>query len=138
MISKTISDDGINALDLFGTEITSELIFQTELIIKQNFGIEYPDEKFNLLWQMIRDENWSSERLTSTTKWFLKNKKWAAWTAADWFDYGVKLYPHSWYLKQISAGVKHEEMICYKIERHFLWKMKDNQSLPLQPYTLNP
>lgn len=134
MILRTISDEGINALDLFGSEITSELIFQTEQIIKQNFGIDYPDEKFNLLWQMIRDDNWSSERLIATTKWFLKNKKWAAWTICDWYDYGVILYPYSWYLKQISSGVKHEQMICYNIDGHFLWKLKDNQCLPVEQY----
>ena len=89
-----------------------------------NFGIDYPSEKFTMLWEMIIEDKWTKERLQSTLKWFLKNKKFPSWTIADWFDYDVKLYPHSWYRKNITEGVKDSDMQGYKINGQTLWCLK--------------
>ena len=124
------TEKGINALDLIGEKVTTKDTFKAEEFLKMNYGVDYPTEKFNMLWSMIIEEGWTTERLNKTVKWFLKNKKFPNWTIADWFDYSVKLYPYSWYSKKISEGVKAEEMDCYKINGQCFWKLKDGTELP--------
>jgi hypothetical protein len=99
-----------------------------------NYGVDYPEEKFTMLWQMIIEDKWTSARLTATLKWFLKNKKFPNWTIADWFDYEVRLYPHSWYLKQVhefGVGVN-KQIEKYRVNGKILYKYQDTTQLPFE------
>lgn len=124
--------NGINALDLFGEKISAVDVTKAEEYLKLNYGVDYPKEKFSMLWEMIIEDNWSNERLFRTLKWFLKTKKFPNWTTADWFEYGIKIFPHSWYLQKIHEGVRSCDMQGYRIDGKVFWKMKDNEELPFE------
>ncbi len=124
--------NGFNALDFAGERIVSDDLIKAEEILKLNYGIDYPIEKFTILWEMIMEEKWTKQRLMATVKWFLKTKRYPNWTIADWFDYQVKLYPHSWYIKQINEGVKSSEIECYKINGKAYFKLIDGITLPFE------
>ncbi len=119
-------------MDLIGERASSEDINKAIALVEMNFGIPVQDEKVAMLFEMIQEDNWTSERLKRTVKWFLKNKKFPNWTIADWFEFGIKLYPYSWYKEQLSKGIKHEEMEAYRINGKILWKMKDDLELPFE------
>lgn len=126
-----LGPQGINALDLIGDRATPEDITKSIAMVEMNFGMESQDEKIQLLAEMIQEDGWSKARLERTLRWFLKSKKFPNWTIADWYDYGVKLYPYSWYLKMINEGVKAEDMEGYRIKPGLiLWKLKDGEELP--------
>ena len=127
-----VNSSGINALDLIGEKASGKDYAKAKALLEMNYGIEYQKEKFSMLFEMIAEEQWSSERFMRTVKWFLKNKKFPNWTIADWFEFGIKLYPYSWYQEQLSKGIKHEEMEAYRINGKILWKMKDENDLPLE------
>jgi len=81
---------------------------------------------------MIHDEHWSEERFVRTLKWFLKNKRFSAWTVADWFDYGVKVYPYSWYLDQVHEFGRevNDRIEAYRINGVVVYRYADGQELP--------
>lgn len=124
--------NGFNALDLIGDKISWSDIEKAEELIKINYGVDYPKEKLTVLWNMIKEENWTNERLQRTVKWFLKTKKFPNWTIADWFEYQIKLYPYGWYKEQISKGFTDSDMQGYKINGRTCWKFKDNDELPFE------
>ena len=128
--------NGINALDLIDSEPLNSIEFTKSCAMLQaNYGTEYSQEKMSLLYSMMKDEGWSLERFNRTVKWFIKNKPFPAWTVADWFQYGVKLYPHEWYMQQQSeAGIyTHviESMDVYLIGMTTMYRWKDGEDLPL-------
>ena len=105
--------------------------------LQQAYGIEYPKEKFAILFDLIRDEGWTEERFQRTLKWFLKTKYNQAWTIADWFQYGVKLYPFSWVRQHCQKnGIGEIDFIrtldVYLIDGIRLYKQKDGTDLPLE------
>ena len=128
------SGSGIVAHDLIGEPVTSEDLVATEEMLRMNYGVEYPAEKMNMLFSMIKEEGWTSARLQATAKWFLKNKKYPNWTVSDWFDYQVKLYPYSWYLEQvhIKGGIVNKEIERYKINGKILFRYADGIDLPFE------
>lgn len=99
-----------------------------------NYGVDYPVEKFSMLWEMIREDRWTSGRLQATLRWFLKNKRFPNWTIADWFDYEVKIYPYSWYLKQVNEfGAKvNSDIEMYRINGRVYYKYRDESQLPFE------
>jgi hypothetical protein len=130
--SAVIPRDGINALDLVGPKASGDDFADAKAMIEINYGVDVPPEKIKMLFTLMKEDGWSRERLQKTTKWFLKNKKWPTWTIADWFEFGVKLFPYSWYQEQISKGTKAEDMEGYKVNGKVLWKLKDGQELPFE------
>ncbi len=125
---------GINALDLIGSKATPDDFIKAEVLIKTSFGVNYPKEKFSLLWDLILEEGWTKERLNQTVKYFLKNKKFATWTIADWFDYTLKLYPYSWYLDQIHqfGAAANKTIERYRIQDKVLYRYYDGNILPFE------
>lgn len=123
----------INYLNLIGEPIKKQDILSAEEMLKMNYGVDYPAEKFSMLWQMIKEEGWTDHRLRETVKWFLKNKKFPNWTISDWFDYGVKLYSYNEYLKQLheNRGLN-EQIEWYKINDVLCWKYIDGTELPFE------
>ena len=134
---KECSDNGIIAHDLIGEPVTAEDLISTEEMLRMNYGVEYPAEKMNMLFSIIKEEGWTSARLQATAKWFLKNKKYPNWTVSDWFDYKVKLYPYSWYLEQVHTRgqIANKEIETYKIEGQIFYKYKDGTDLPFERVT---
>lgn len=132
--SSLASTGEINALDLIGNKVSTEDLLKAEELIRLNFGVDYPKEKFQVLWEMILEDGWTDYRLRETVKWFLKTKKFPTWTIADWFDYGVKLYPYSKYVEEVSkhGSVINKQIEWYRVNGQVLWKWKDGNSLPLQ------
>lgn len=123
----------INYLNLIGEPIKKQDILSAEEMLKMNYGVDYPAEKFSMLWQMIKEEGWTDHRLRETVKWFLKNKKFPNWTISDWFDYGVKLYSYNEYLKVLHENRSLNEQIeWYKINGVMCWKYIDNVELPFE------
>jgi hypothetical protein len=126
-----LGNQGISIFSLYGIPAKFSDCADAERLLKMNFGNDYPEAKFTMLWEMIVEEGWTKERLQSTLKWFLKNKKFPSWTIADWFDYDQKLYPYSWYQQKISEGAKDSDMQGYKINGSVLWCLKGNE-LPFE------
>lgn len=127
-----VTASGVNSLDLIGERATGEDFSKVRTLLEMNYGVEYPKEKFAMLFDLIQEENWSKERLKATFRWFIKTKKYPDWKIADWFEYGEKLYPYCWYQEQISKGVRHEDMQGYRVNGKVLWKLKDNVDLPFE------
>lgn len=123
----------INALDFIGKQLKPIDIMKAEEMLKMNYGIEYPAEKFSMLWEMIKEEHWTDYRLKAIMKWFLKNKRFPNWTIADWFDYGVKLYGYAEYLNKLHTNRGLNEQIeWYNINGVQCWKYKDGTELPFE------
>lgn len=136
--SASICDKGINGLDLIPSErVKPETFVKAKIYLEQAYGVEYPKEKFAILFDMINEEGWSEDRLMRTLKWFLKTKYNHAWTIADWFQYGVKLYPFGWVRYNCKTNGMREcdfmkTLDCYIVDGVRLFKMKDGVDLPLE------
>ena len=134
--STSVIESGVNALDLIPSEeVKTETLTKAIAILQANFGTEFSSEKISVLFDMIREECWSEERFQRTLKWFLKNKKFPSWTVSDWFDYGVKLYPRAWYLKQCheNGGYAPIGIQFYKLpDEKIAYKYKDDEELPFE------
>ena len=119
--SERVSSEGVNALDLISSEpMTPGTFSEASLMLKASFGVMPDDAKLVLLFNLMREENWSEERFKRTLKWFLKNKLWPAWTIADWFSYSVKLYPYPWAQTKMTEGKVPGKDI-------WRWKLPDGQ-----------
>jgi len=141
-----VIQNGINALELIESEeVRPETFSKAISILKGNYGADYSHEKALLLLEMIREEGWTEERFMRTFKWFLKNKPFPAWTIADWFQYGVRLYPLEWANQQaheFGSGVW-DRMDIYEVEstdgkKVLLFKWKDGEDVPLKKYEPKP
>ena len=136
--SEVVCNNGVNGLDLIPSErVKPETFVKAKVYLEQAYGVEYPKEKFAILFDMINEEGWSEERLMRTVKWFLKTKYNQAWTIADWFQYGVKLYPFRWMRDYCAKnGIREVDFMktldCYLVEGVRLYKMKDGVDLPLE------
>jgi len=124
--SNSVIENGVNALALVDSEPLSAGEFaRTKLLLQENYGASYSKERFSMLWELMVDEEWTQYRFDRTLKWFLKNKPYPAWTAADWFQYGVKLYPYEWTLD------KNGDYEAYELPDGVIaYKPKDGQTLP--------
>jgi hypothetical protein len=131
---KLIPVDGINAYDLIGDKVAPKDFAQAREMIQTNYGIEYLNEKFDILFELIAEEGWTDNRFRETLKWFLKNHKYPNWTIADWFNYSVKLYPYSWYLKQPDKTLLESYEVNLPNSKNpiILWKYKDGNVLPFE------
>ena len=129
-------ENGVNALDLIGGRVADDTLTDAKYLIEQNYGTEYSDRKWIMLAQMIVDDGWTEERFKQTFKWFLKNKRFSAWTIADWFDFGVKLYPIEWMKREIAKMGNPEgawkKFDRYRVNGVVLCKLKDGVELPLE------
>lgn len=89
-----------------------------------------------MLFDIIREDRWSEERFQRTLKWFLKTKYNQAWTIADWFQYGVRLYPIDWMKKEIAKmgnpPLAWKRFDRYKINGVVMVKLKDGEDLPFE------
>jgi hypothetical protein len=131
--TRNVTANGINFLDLIDSQPVDSVDFaKAKQFLKSNYGVQYDEPKFVLLFDIIKEEKWSSARFQKTLIWFLKNKKYPSWTVADWFEYGEKLYPYSWYLEQINNGTSADNLEGYRINGVVLWKLKDGQDLPFE------
>jgi hypothetical protein len=130
--SSLLIESGTNALDLVGRPIEPADFMKAEALIEMSFGADFAREKFTMLWDMIGEDGWTAERLHATTKNFLKTKKYATWTIADWYDFDVKVYPYSWYLEQIRNGMSNDNIEIYKYENMTVFKLKDGVKMPVQ------
>jgi hypothetical protein len=127
--------NGLNALALVDSEPVSASAFTTAVAVMQtNYGVDYAPEKVALLFEMIREEGWSEERFKKTFKWFLKNKKFSDWKIADWFEHGVKVYPHSWYLDQVHKFGRevNKQIETYKVNGVVVYRYADGEELPFE------
>jgi len=106
-------------------------------MLEANYGTEYNSEKAALLFDVVREEGWSEERFLRTLKWFLKNKPFPAWTVADWFQHGVRVYPYEWYLEQQAKAGPYrrvlDQMEMYRLpDGIVVFKWKDGEELPFE------
>jgi len=131
---KQCTENGINALQLIGEIATAKDFAKAEAFLQVNYGQEYQAEKFNLLWQLVKEDGWTTERLEWSVKQFIKNNRWKNWTVADFYEVSnIKLYPYCWYVKNITQnGIAHSQMEGYKIDGIQLYKMADGVILPFE------
>lgn len=126
----------MNGLDLVPSEpLKPESFAKAVIMLEQNFGMAYPKEKMAMLFDMIREEGWSEERFQRTFKWFIKTKYNQAWNVSDWFGYGVKLYPESWYKKQVNeiGDTANRTIERYRLANGTIgYKWLDGEKLPLE------
>lgn len=130
-------ENGVNALDVVPSIPVQEksLAFAKE-VLEQNFGTPIPNAKWMMLCQRIIEEDWSEERFKRTLNWFIDNKKYPSWTIADWFEYGVKLYPIQWMNREIGKMGNPERawelFDRYRVNGVVVCKFKDGIELPLE------
>lgn len=134
--SNNSTESGVNHLDLIpSVPLSNDIFLRSIAMIEQAFGLPIPTEKSAMLAEMIKDEGWSEARFKAVVKWFLKNKYNPAWTIHDWFSYGTRLYPESWYHKKVSEM---GDQANYQIERYKLkdglhgYKFIDGEILPFE------
>ncbi len=104
-------------------------------MLEQNFGVSYSPEKIKILFVMLIESGWTQERFQRTLKWFLKTKFNQAWTISDWFGYDVKVYPYSWYLRQVHENgreVNAEIEIVYLPEKKIGYRYIGGDPLPFE------
>jgi hypothetical protein len=115
------------------------MFIQTIGMMEQNFGIKYPIETTKLLFNMIMDEGWSEQRFVRTAKHFLKNQKYPNWTIADWFNYGIKVYPamgvpipdgSDIYIVDGEFNPNYDNDKIITKDGILVWKPADGQELP--------
>lgn len=125
----------MNYLDLIPSPEISERAFLTGMAaIEANFGTKQSGEKVAMLFEMIHSEGWTEHRFKETAKWFMRTKRFPSWTVADWFDYGVKVYPRSWMVRKAYEGLDPKtDLECYELEGgDIVWKLRDGVSLPFK------
>lgn len=120
-----------------GRKITPKTIAIVEEAIRTNFGVEYEEAKFNLLWKVIVKSGWTEERLMDAVDWFLKNEAYPSWTISTWFKRDVKLYPYGWYLEKMNKGYRDEDFDKYLIDGKPYFKLKDGKDIPFDKLNEN-
>lgn len=137
--SAEIVKNGVNALDLIdGPPVSESTLVKSKIILEQNFGTEYSAEKWRMLAALIDEEGWTEERFQRTFKWFLKNKRFPAWTIADWFDYGVRIYPYTWYLEQVhkNGAAVNKQIEVYDLGNGVVgYRYADGETLPFPKWS---
>lgn len=136
--SDSVILNGVDAFSLVNSPVVSPSTFTKAVAyLQQAYGVDYPKEKFSILFDLIVDDGWNEERFNRTLKWFLKTKYNQAWTIADWFQYGVKLYPFRWVREHCHKnGLREIDFIrsldVYMVDGVRLYKQKDGIDLPLE------
>jgi len=136
--SPSVIEQGVNALVLIDSPpVTTQSFTRAMAMLEANYGTEYNSEKAALLFDVVREEGWSEERFLRTLKWFLKNKPFPAWTVADWFQHGVRVYPYEWYLEQQAKAGPYrrvlDQMEMYRLpDGIVVFKWKDGEELPFE------
>lgn len=136
--SDSVIQNGVDAFSVVDSPAVSAATFTKAIAyLQQAYGVDYPKEKFSILFDLIMDEGWNDERFSRTLKWFLKTKYNQAWTIADWFQYGVKLYPFSWVRQHCHKNnIREVDFIqtldVYMVDGIRLYKFRDGISLPLE------
>jgi hypothetical protein len=126
----SIPKTGVEASDLISDPATTDDVNSAVASLELNYGIPCPLPKLAQLTVFVLNRNWTKARLDRATEYILEHNKFPTWTVADFCGYTCKLYPHSWYIKQINDGIKDEDMEAYKVNGQVLWKMKDGNELP--------
>ena len=106
-----------------------------EEYIKMAYGADYPKEKFQMLWMLIKEENWTKERLMRTVKYMLKNNKYPNWTIADFFSYKIELHSYEWALNEnMKSQGAMSRMLKFKIKDKifFCYPSPDAETLPFE------
>ena len=130
--------NGVNAFDVVPSiPVKPETLSFAKELLEQNFGTPIPSAKWMMLCQRIIEEDWSEERFKKTLNWFIDTKKFPSWTIADWFEYGVKLYPFRWVREYCHKnGLREVDFIrtldVYMVDGIRLYKFKDGVELPLE------
>jgi len=110
------NSDHINALELFDSPpVSSETFARSGEVLKANFGIDFDPVKFKALFLQIDNAGWTEERYRRTFDWFLRNKKFASWTIADFFEYGIEMGGYGWYLKKLHEGWKNTDFARWEL-----------------------
>lgn len=126
-------DNGVNALDLADSpEVSTETFAKSMAILQANFGAEFNRERVSVLFDLIRKDGWSETRFTAVVEWFLKNKRFPTWTIADWYDYGIKVYPEAWYRKRCTESYNPlPHLDRYRLpDGTIVYREKDGQTIP--------
>ena len=137
--SSRCAEVGVNALDLIGSKpVSSVSLAAGKVLLQQNYGIEIPKEKWMMLVSRILDEQWTEERFQMTLSWFIQNKKYPSWVVADWFDFGIRLYPFAWVRKHCKDnGIREDHFIATQLDVYLVngvrcYKYKDGVTLQLE------
>lgn len=135
-IYKVPSDQKINALDLIGDPVEAVDLAKAQAFLEANYGVAITKEKMKLLFDLVKEAKWTKERFKRTLTHIIRTKVYPNWTIADWFDYGVNLYPYSWYLEQVAQG-NSDKLEAYSINGKTMYKLIDGEQLPFEKVDLN-
>lgn len=130
------NNQAINALDLIGDKVEPIDLAKAQAYLEANYGLSIPKEKMKLLFDAVREANWTKERFKRTLTHILRTKPYVNWTIADWFEYGVTLHPYSWYLEQVQQG-NADKIEAYSINGKTMYKLADGEQLPFEKVDLN-
>ena len=128
----------MNGLDLVPSDpVSPGSLAKAKILVDQNVGIETAREKWMMLCREIISDGWSEERFDRTLRWFLRTKKFPDWKIADWFEYGVPLFPFAWVRTTArETGMREIDLLksldVYLVDGVRLYKWKDGVDLPLE------
>lgn len=136
-MTTSLTNSKDNKLAINGTPIIPSDVKKAQKLLQTTFtDLNVPQAKYNVLWMLVKEENWSKERLERTIKWFLKNRKSFAkeWQISEFFNYNCKLFSHSWYLAQIDGNVDANKNIeKWRLDDGSVaYKYKDGVDLPYE------
>lgn len=132
---KTSSTATVNVLDLVGEPADINTYFKAEKLIKAAYGQNYPKEKFNILWSLTREDNWTNTRLISTVKWFIRTNIWKNWSPADFLNYSVDLHSYQWALAEnLQTPGAMSRMEVYEWNGIPLYRYPDSTEIPLPKF----
>ncbi|GEM_PF-2501079 len=136
--SDEIKNEGFNALELVASPlVTSKDLVKAQYDLEINFGTEYDKNKMVQLFAVMQSDNWTRLRFQRTFQWFLRNKRYPAWTIADWYEFGIKVYPEAWAYHKIGLEPHYnrKSFDWYKLSTgEIVCKFQDGIELPLEKY----
>jgi hypothetical protein len=129
--------DGLDIVDSPLVDVAD--ILNARVLLESNFGVEYSNEKFNNLFQILIDDGWSRYRFLRTLAWFRKKQKYPAWTEADWYSYSIPVHTYGWCLQMVNKGHDWKtEIESYKLPNGTrVYKFIDGEVLPFERTTYN-
>ena len=122
----------VPTLDLIGEPLTPEFFGICSKQLELNFSQEFPREKYILLYNTLKRDNWTNERFENAVDWVLRNLKFPTWTIADFCKVETpKVFNHFEYLRRLNQfGETYNDGIsCYRKNGVTFYKENDGVEL---------
>jgi hypothetical protein len=127
-------------LDLIPSKpLSNETFVKGSAMLQANYGVEYSKEKFAVLFNFFREDNWSEERFIRTSKYVMKHNPYPNWNVATWYEFNPKVFPavgcvvpegSEFYIVNGDFNDNYENDKIITKDGVLVWKPADGQELP--------